>query len=328
LGLRLYIFRRIVVSFVLILSVITVDFIICVALPGRPMDAYVFSLKGRITKERYDALAKHFGLDKPLYEQYLINLRNLITWDFGQSWTGAGQGICEEIINKLLNTILLLGPATILSIIIGIFLGTLCAYKKGSFIDTILTLGSMAISCVPSFFFAWIILFIFTIKLGWFPSFPLISSRETPPNVLEIITQKVYCSILPMVTLVLFSVGGWILFARACVLETITEDYVITARAKGLGELTVLYKHVLKNASLPLITYIALSFGFMVGGAIIVETIFNYDGMGLLIWNSIQGIPDLPMLYAIFYVLAICVIMANFIADLLYGIIDPRIRYG
>jgi len=131
-----------------------------------------------------------------------------------------------------------------------------------------------------------------------------------------------------MVTLVLFSVGGWILFARACVLETITEDYVITARAKGLGELTVLYKHVLKNASLPLITYIALSFGFMVGGAIIVETIFNYDGMGLLIWNSIQGIPDLPMLYAIFYVLAICVIMANFIADLLYGIIDPRIRYG
>lgn len=310
----------------MVFSIITVDFLIFVALPGSPVDAYVFSLRGRITKERYDALSEHFGLNKPLYERYLINLRNLITWNFGRSWV-AGKDIRAEIISKLPNTILLMSSSTVLSILIGVFLGTLCAYKRGGFLDTTLTLGSIGILCIPSFFLAWMILFIFVIELGWFPFRLPISAHGAPLNILETLMQRLHYLFLPMIALTLLSVGGWVLFTRACVLETITEDYVLTAKAKGLKERTILYKHVLKNASLPIITNIALSFGFMIGGAIIIETIFSYDGMGLLIWNAIQGSPDLPMLYAIFYVLAICVVIANFIADLLYGVMDPRIRY-
>ena len=135
---------------------------------------------------------------------------------------------------------------------------------------------------------------------------------------------------MPTMTLVLFSVAGWILLTRAVVLETINDDYVLTARAKGLKERTILYKHVLKNASLPLITSIALSFASIISGAIITETLFSYRGMGLLTYKAIMsgGGPDLPLLNAIFYILALCVIIANFLADILYGIIDPRIKYG
>jgi peptide/nickel transport system permease protein len=138
---------------------------------------------------------------------------------------------------------------------------------------------------------------------------------------------RLYYLVLPTVTLVLFSIGGWILLARACMLESITEDYVVTARAKGLGERTVLLKHVLKNASLPIITSVALSFAGMIGGAIITETVFNYEGMGRWTWRAI-GTTDLPVLAAVFYVTTLTVIIANFLADLIYGVVDPRIRYG
>jgi len=132
---------------------------------------------------------------------------------------------------------------------------------------------------------------------------------------------------LPAITLFIFLFGGWILLSRATVLETITEDYVTTARAKGLPERTVLFKHVLKNASLPLITSAALTFGFLISGAIITETVFSYGGMGLLVWKAIQT-TDIPSMQAFFYVIALLVIVANFVADLLYGVIDPRIKYG
>jgi peptide/nickel transport system permease protein len=133
--------------------------------------------------------------------------------------------------------------------------------------------------------------------------------------------------ILPWVTLFLLTCGGYILTVRATMLECITEDYVVTARAKGLKERTVLFKHTLKNALLPLITGIAIVFGFTLSGAIITEQVFVYPGMGWWIWNAISRF-DYPVLQAVFYIIAVCVIIANLIADLLYGIIDPRIRYG
>jgi peptide/nickel transport system permease protein len=132
---------------------------------------------------------------------------------------------------------------------------------------------------------------------------------------------------LPGLVLFLFTYGGFLLLTRACVLETMTEDYVLTARAKGVRERTVLFKHILKNASLPIITNIALQFGFMLSGAIITERVFQWSGLGTTIFKAIGG-PEVPVLQAIFYVIALCVILANFLADLLYGLLDPRVRYG
>jgi peptide/nickel transport system permease protein len=212
-------------------------------------------------------------------------------------------------------------------------LGVLVAYRRGGLLDTTLVTGSLATFSVPIFFLGWLFIAFFALYLHWFPTGliqPISWSWSPPRNILEYIAGRIDYLVLPTATLVLFSVGGWILFTRACVLETINEDYVLTAKAKGLRERTVLYRHVLKNASLPLITNVALAFGFLLSGAMITETLFSYRGMGLLTYDAINAGSgaDLPLLEAIFYILALCVIIANFIADLLYGVIDPRIKYG
>jgi len=331
-GLKGYILRRIIYMFILLLCVITVNFIIFSLLPGDPVRAYVQGLK-RVDKERYQQLLAYYGLDKPLHIRYLKTVKDLLTFNFGVTYAN-GEPVTKVILSHLENTLILLGLSTIISIIIGILLGVVAAYKRGGMLDTALVTGSLITYSVPIFFVGWLVILVFSIYLGWFPSGfiqPPEWARNPPSNILEIIVGRLRHLVLPTITLVLFTTGGWILLTRACILETITEDYVVTARAKGLKERTVLYKHVLKNASLPLITNIALSFAFIISGAIITETLFSYEGMGLLTWRSLRsasGGADLPVLQAVFYVTALCVIVANFIADLLYGVIDPRVRYG
>ncbi|RLE68193.1 MAG: hypothetical protein DRJ43_05990 [Thermoprotei archaeon] len=331
-GLRAYIAKRLVYMAILIWAVITVNFLIFHMMPGNPLQQYVQSLQ-RVSEERYQYLMEKFGLNKPLHEQYITEVTNLITFNFGVS--KRGRPIMELLKERLPNTLLLMGTSTIISIILGTLIGVIVAYKRGGALDTGIVTASLLTYSVPIFFIGWIMIAIFAIQLGWFPSSleqPISWSRNPPSNILELIAGRLYHIALPCASLVLFTVGGWILLTRACVLETINEDYVITARAKGLKERTVLYKHVLKNASLPLITNVALSFAFLVSGAIITETLFSYRGMGLLIWDAIYGggagYADIPVLQAVFYILALCVIFANFIADLVYGIIDPRVRYG
>jgi peptide/nickel transport system permease protein len=328
-GLKKYIVKRVIYMIVLIWAIITVNFLIFSLLPGNPLERYVASLR-RIDETRYNELKAHFGLDKPLHEQYIVSLRNMLTFNFGISFS-SGTQVSETIFaRKMPNTLLLLGFESILSIIVGMLLGVLVAYKRGGLLDTGSVTFSLTMYSVPIFFIGWLVIFFFAVNLGWFPAggtVPLEWGRYPPTNFLQIIIGRLSYIALPTLTLFLFSFGGWVLLTRACVLETITEDYVVTARAKGLKERTVLYKHVLKNASLPLITNVALSFAFVVSGATITETLFSYDGVGLLTFNAIMN-NDLPVLYALFYVLALCVVAANFIADLLYGVIDPRIRYG
>jgi len=332
-GLKSYIAKRIVYMIILIWAVITVNFLIFTLLPGSPLDSFVNGMK-RINAAQYQRLEELFGLNKPLHEQYLINLKNLLTFNFGTSIQFKSPVADVILKERLPNTLLLMGFSTLLEITIGMLIGVLVAYKRGGAFDTLMVTASLITFSVPIFFLGWIMIAFFAIYLGWFPpnlAYPLSWIRSSP-NIFEYISGRLYHIALPTITLVLFTVGGWILLTRACVLETINEDYVLTARAKGLKERTVLYKHVLKNASLPLITNAALSFAGMLSGAIITETIFSYQGMGLLTWEAItgggSGGADIPLLEAIFYILALCVIFANFIADLLYGVIDPRIKYG
>ncbi|MGQ9690839.1 MAG: ABC transporter permease [Thermoproteota archaeon] len=328
-GLRAYIIKRIVYMLILLWAVITVNFLIFSLLPGNPLEAYVASMRGIITEERMKQLREAFGLDRPLHEQYINTIVRLITFNFGLS-THSTAPVSSEIMRRLPNTLILMGLSTVLSIIVGTLIGVLTAYKRGGLFDTGMVTGSLLTYSVPIFFIGWLLIFFFAIQLHWLPT-GLIQPQEwthaPPTNFFEYAAGRLRHLVLPTLTLFLFSVGGWILLARACVLETITEDYVLTARAKGLKERVILYKHVLKNASLPIITSVALSFAFIVSGAIITETLFSYDGMGLLTFRSLNP-PDLPVLQGIFFILALCVIIANFIADLLYGVIDPRVKHG
>lgn len=331
-GLKEYIVKRIVYSLILIFAALTVNFLIFAMMPGDPLEAYMrkMSATTAVTQERYLQLRKELGLDLPLHERYVNYLYRMLTWNFGRGKIGGGQTVTEQIMERLPNTLILMGLTAVLSIIAGILMGVLVAHKRGGWFDTVTVTGSLVTYSVPIFFIGWLLIFFFAVQLKWFPLGgiqPRAWGRNPPTSILEFLVGRISCLVLPTITLFLFSVGGWILLSRACVLETITEDYVVTARAKGLKERTVLYKHVLKNASLPLITSVAMTFGFLISGAIITETLFTYNGMGLLMWGALHP-PDLPVLQAIFYVIALCVIVANFIADLLYGVIDPRVKYG
>jgi peptide/nickel transport system permease protein len=329
-GLKGYVAKRIVYMFILIWAVITVNFLIFSMLPGNPMETYVASMR-KIDQKKYEQLKAYFGLDKPLHVRYAISLKNLLTFDLGISYNTRTSVFDTIVRERLPNTLWLMGFSTAIHIILGMLIGVLVAYKRGGVFDTTVVTLSLITFSVPIFFLGWLMIAFFALFLHWFPAGleqPISWGRVPPANIIEFLAGRLYHLALPTITLVLFTIGGWVLLTRACVLESINEDYVVTARAKGLRERTVLYKHVLKNASLPLITNAALSFAFMISGAIITETLFNYRGMGLLTWNAIGASPDLPLLQGIFYILALCVIVANFIADLLYGVIDPRIKYG
>ena len=331
-GLKVYIARRIVYMAILIFLVASVNFILFNLMPGTTLEKYVLQAQGRMTEERLNQLKEIFGLNKPLHERYVLYIGNMFTWNFGFSYESRSS-VQADITRVLPNTLLLMGVSEIGAMIVGILLGVIAAYKRGSKVDTALVTTSLATYSVPVFWIGWLILSFFAVQLGWFevgkiePASWAFDHPLARGAILEFIAGRLYMLFLPALTLFIFIFGGWILLTRATVLETITEDYVTTARAKGLPERTVLLKHVLKNASLPLITSAALTFGFLISGAIITETVFSYQGMGMLVWRAIQT-SDIPVMQAFFYVVALLVIIANFIADLLYGVIDPRIKYG
>ncbi|MCW3985648.1 MAG: ABC transporter permease [Candidatus Bathyarchaeota archaeon] len=328
-ALKSYIAKRLVYMILLIFLVATVNFLLFNLMPGSPLDKYVQDLRGKMTKERFEELKVIYGLDKPLHERYIIYVQNMFTWNFGYSYETRNY-VRNDIVRVLPNTLLLMGVAELGAMIIGILLGVIAAYKRGSSLDTLLVTASLGTYSVPVFWIGWLALSFFAVYLGWFEVGrvePQIWAIHPPSSIIEYVAGRLYMIILPATTLFVFLFGGWVLLTRATVLETITEDYVTTARAKGLPERTVLFKHVLKNASLPLITSVALTFGFLISGAIITETVFSYGGMGLLVWNAIQR-NDMPVMQAFFFVMALLVIVANFLADILYGVIDPRIKYG
>jgi peptide/nickel transport system permease protein len=329
-GLKGYIAKRLAYTVVLILMVITVNFILFNLMPGDPLQRYIGTMRGKMTEEWWNELKRIYGLDRPPHERYIQYVFSMLTFQFGRSHTAGRTTVTQQLMMRLPATLRLMGFSAIISIAFGILLGVVAAYKRGGTLDTGLVTASLITYSLPVFWLGWLVLYFFGAQLDWFPishKFPVEWIGNWPTNPLAVALGYLYHMILPAFTLFIFSVGGWILLARACVLETITEDYVLTARAKGVKERSVLLKHVLKNASLPLITSVALTFGFLITGAIITETVFTYEGMGRWIWSSIST-NDLPVLQAVFYVIALLVIIANFIADLIYGVIDPRIKYG
>jgi len=354
-GLRSFIAKRLVNSVILLLLVIIANYVIFMRMPGDP-GAFLMAAWSKESAEQRqaheDALNQMWGLNDPWYLQLYKYTRNLLSWNFGVEIAGR-RPIGAIMSEKVQYTILLLGLSTVLSIIIGVVLGILVIQRRGSFWDTLSVVTSLIIGSLPTFWIGLILLWVFSGSLKWFPgahaypeswavfgtpvpytrnmayssdAFKMIFSLNFAQT-WELIWGYISHLILPLTTLTIFSFGSWLLLTRATMLETITEDYIVTARAKGLSERSILYKHAFKNASLPIITSAAMAFGFVISGAIITETVFSYPGIGGWIWEAIEY-RDYPVLMAVFYVISICVIVANIVADLLYGVIDPRIKYG
>lgn len=329
-GLRTYVIRRIIYSLLILLIFLTINFLIFNAMPGDPLQKYSESVEGKMTEAEFQELRKYFGLDLSLQERYVVYLKNMLNFDFGRS-RETGIAVVQSVSERLGNTLLLMGMSAVFSIAIGTLLGVLLAYKRGTKLETGAVTTVLTLSALPVFWIGWLIIYFFAVQLhlfqigGTYPNWW--AGGNTPVNPLEYIAGRLYVLTLPVLTLFVFNFDGWMLLTRACVIETITEDYVVTARAKGLKERTILLKHVLKPASLPLVTTMAMTFAFLWNGAIITETLFAYHGMGMWIFAAIYS-KDLPAMYTIFYISGLLVIIANFVVDLVYGVIDPRIKVG
>ncbi len=356
-GLRSFIIKRVIYSFIIIIIVIVINYFIFIRMPGDPT-AFLMAAWSKESPQqreaREKALKDMWGLNDPIEVQMAKYIRNLLTFNFGIEIAGR-RSISDVMLQKIPYTLLLLGLSEVLAITIGVLWGVQVIKRRGGIFDSFTVTTSLILNSLPTFWIGLIFLWIFVSALGWLPgarAFPdewaytavgwpkpffstsfhsgnaLIFEFSIDSNELfRLISGYLSHLILPLLTLTIFNFGGWILLTRAAMLDTITEDYIITAKAKGLAEDVILYKHALKNASLPIITSAALAFGFILSGAIITETVFSYPGIGGWIWEAIN-IRDYTVLMAVFYLISICVIVANIIADLLYGLLDPRIRYG
>jgi len=340
-GLRGYIIKRIVYTIFLIIFVLCLNFVIFELLPHNPLEFFAGgNAHGTLTPARLAEIMKEWGLNEPLPIKFVTYMKNMLVFNFGQNTPNVGGSVIDLILQYLPNTLILMGVATVLSIIIGVILGVVAAYKRGGLFDNIAVMGSLATYAIPTFWVGLIFIAVFSIYTHILPSNGVVSVNLPPniglillgtqisiPSIAEI-ASRIQHLIMPAAVLTLVSFGGYTLLTRAVMMESLTEDYILTAKAKGLKTRTVIFKHALKNASLPIITSAALAFGFLISGALITETVFDYKGIGWLTIHCIFSTLDMPALQAIFYVIALCVIFANFASDLLYGVIDPRIKYG
>jgi peptide/nickel transport system permease protein len=327
-GLKTFILKRAIYTVFLVLIVISLDFVIFMLMPGDPAERLVNpNMIGKSTI--IESLRNQWGFNDPIHIRYAKYIVNMLTGQFGYSYR-SGDPVLGEAYERLGNTLILVIPPEIFAVIIGIVFGAIAARKRGNWFDNTAVSASLMLYALPVFWIAMMLVLVFSLSLGWLPSghaHPDFWLLHPPTSFLENIGTRMTYLILPWTTLFLISWGSYVLLTRASVLEAITEDYVVTARAKGLKERTILFKHTLKNALLPIVTEIAITFGFTLSGAIITEQVFVYPGLGWWTWRAIEN-NDYPVLQAIFFLIAVCVIIANFIADVLYGIIDPRIKYG
>jgi ABC-type dipeptide/oligopeptide/nickel transport system permease component len=311
------------------------NWVIFEAMPGVSGNIYaVLGQNGKLPPNEYERQKALYGLDQPYWVRFYLYVKALLTFNFGFSYQ-SNQDVTQQMIStgRLANTLVLLGTSTVMALVIGTVIGVVVSRRRGSAADNLSVVSSLTTFSLPTFFMGTLLIFIFAGLLGWFPSggthpnaWDNINNPALQPSVwLQYLIRMQYL-FLPALTLTLFSYGGFLLLTRATMGEALSEDYILTARAKGLKERSILFKHAFKNASLPLITNAALAFGAILSGAIITETIFNWDGLGKWLYDAI-GFKDFPVMEAMFYIIALCVIAANFVSDILYGIVDPRIRY-
>lgn len=323
-GLKRYVVRRVLEGLIILFIIMTIIFFLFRATDITPIDLMT---GGRLTPEMRGRLIIQFGLDKPLLEQYFLFIKNTFTGNLGVSFYKL-QPVSEIICERLPRTLLLFIPSVIIAYALGINLGRKVGWKRGSKIEKGVTTSSLIIGTVPVFWFALIMLYVFSFKIPLFPLGGWISpSVSMYGNLLDKIIDVAYHMFLPVMTLAVILLGGALLLMRTSMLETIGEDYILAARAKGLPEHVIRDKHAARNAMLPIITAFTTTVALMVGGNILVETIFSWPGIGLLTYNAMMGL-DYPLAQGCFLIFSVTVIAAILVTDILYGYLDPRVSYG
>lgn len=277
----------------------------------------------RVSAEEVDRLRVQFGLDKPMPVQFLRYVHDLFTGDLGYSYV-YNEPVSRLILERLGPTLLLTGTAAAISIVLGLWLGQLAAWRRGSWFDKAQTGLALTFWSVPTFWLGLILLLVFAGGLRLFPAGGMMTPGSDATGLAHV-ADVAWHMVLPVVTIVAVVYAQYLMVMRASVLEEMTSDYLVTARAKGLTEDRVRTRHAVPNALLPTVTLVFLTLGGLVGGAVTVETVFSWPGLGYLTFQGLSA-PDLPLLQGTFVVFSSIVIAMNFVADLVYRVLDPRLR--
>ena len=323
-----YFVRKIAFFLATLWAAITLNFIIPRLQPGDPAEVMVQKLAGKdaqLNPAAVQAMRAMLGApDGSLATQYVDYLKALVHGDFGISYTYYPYPVTEVIGQALPWTLVLVGVTQILAFVIGITLGAYAAWRRNTRFDSFVTLGSTFLGTLPSFWIALLLLFIFGYSVGWFPTGGGYSAT-TPGLNAAFLGDAAYHSILPGLSLLVTAPVGWILGMRNTMVMNLGEDYIRLAKAKGLPDRVVALRYAARNALLPSVTGFAIALGGVLGGSILVEKIYDYPGMGRLMGEAI-GNRDFPLLQTLLLFIIVGVLLANLIADLLYGVLDPRAR--
>jgi peptide/nickel transport system permease protein len=282
--------------------------------------------RGRnLTPDQREQLRSEFGLDGSKLDQFVAYVKQTLQLNLGRSYT-TNQPVIDEIWERAPATLALVGTATILSTLLGLWIGTIAGWRRGTRQDRLLTSGSMVTWSTPEFWLGMLFLTFFSVRLGLFPTGGITDPAAGDTGIAKLLDQAQHM-FLPCLTLTIAYLGEYALIMRSSVVDVLHEDYLTLARAKGLRDVQVRNRHAVRNALLPSTALIAINFGFVISGAITVETVFSWPGLGLLTYDALRG-PDLPMLQGLFLVFSAAVIAFNLAADLLYPYLDPRVRYS
>ena len=316
-----FILRRLAQLIPVLLAIATLNFVLLHMAPGDAADIIAGQM-GHATPESVAALRQEFGLDKPLWQQYLIYVAKLATLDLGHSFVYQVP-VSTLILDRLPATLALMIPALVIAIGLGVVLGVIAARNRGRWIDSVVSVGALVIYATPVFWLGLMLIVFFSIRLGVLPSGGATDVRAGYTGFAYAVDLARHL-VLPVLTMALFYVAIYTRLMRASMLEVYSLDFITTARAKGVSEGAIAWRHTARNALLPVVTLAGLQFGHLLGGSVLVETVFGWPGLGRLVFDSLLQ-RDLNLLLGILFVSSVVVVLANLAADLTYGFLDPRI---
>lgn len=321
-----YILRRVVFYLVALWVALTLNFFLPRLMPGDPATRLLARIQERLTPEQVTALKKVFGLSEdPLPVQYVTYLANMAQGNLGLSISRFPSPVTEVIGGGLFWTLLLGAVALIISFVVGNLLGVIGAWRRGGWIDSSLPPVLIFFSAFPYFWLAMLALFFLGFQLHWFPLRNAYDTLIAPGFTGEFIASVAYHLVLPAGTVVLVSIGGWMLGMRNTMIGTLSEDYISMAEAKGLFRRTIMFRYAARNALLPAVTGFGLALGFIVSGALLTEIVFTYPGLGYLLLTAVQQL-DYPLIQGLLLIITVAVLIANFLVDIVYARLDPRVR--
>jgi peptide/nickel transport system permease protein len=318
-----YFTKRLLYAAITIFFVIVFNYVLFRLLPGDPLT--MLSRNPKITQEALDSIRILYGLDLPWYEQFFVYISNLFKGELGMSFTFKAP-VTTVIGSRLGPTLVLLAISEVFAIIFGLVVGTIAAWKRGKKTDLGLMSFALVLYSMPTFWLGMLMVVIFSVQLRFFPTGGMLTPGMSYWSLGAALQDMLRHLALPVIVLSLNYLAQYALTMRNTLADILSEDYILTAKAKGFKEAYILRRHAFPNAMLPFTTLVMMNLGFVVAGAIEIETIFSWPGLGRLMYESIT-MRDYPLLQGIFLLTTVAVVIANFLADLTYVYLDPRVKY-